>query len=167
MAIANWQLAIAGMSNGFTLIEALLASVVLAMVVGAVIMPFSTGAANTAQNARSTLAVHLAQDLMEEILAKPFSDPDGSEAGETGRSSWDDMDDYDGYSEATGAIAGFDGVTVNDPSAVALTRSATVESVYVAGQDQSEQPTFLRVTVDVRYHGEKVVTLSKLAYANE
>ena len=155
------------MSNGFTLIEALLASVVLAMVVGAVVMPFSTGAANTAQNARSTLAVNLAQDLMEEILAKPFSDPNGSEAGETGRSDWDDMDDYDGYSEAEGTIAGFDGVTVNDPASVALARSATVESVYVAGQDQSEEPTFLRITVDVRYHGEKVVSISRLAYANE
>ena len=155
------------MSNGFTLIEALLASVVMAIVVGAVVMPFTAGAANTAQNARSTLAVNLAQDLMEEILAKPFSDPDGSEAGETGRSNWDDMDDYDGYGEVEGAIAGFDGVTVDDPASVALTRRVRVERVYVAGQDQSEEPTFLRITVDVHYHGEKVVTLSRLAYANE
>ncbi len=155
------------MSSGFTLLEALLAAVVLAIVVGAIIMPFTVGAANTAQNARSTLAVNLAQDLMEEILAKPFSDPNESEAGETGRSNWDDMDDYDGYCEAVGTIAGFDGVTVDDPAAALLTRSATVESVYVAGQDQAEQPTFLRITVDVRYRGEVVVTLSRLAYANE
>ena len=147
--------------------EALLASVVLAIVVGAIVMPFTAGAANTAQNARSTIAINLAQDLMEEILAKPFSDPDGSEAGETGRSNWDDMDDYDDYSEAEGDIAGFDGVTVDDPASTALTRDVKVEKVYIAGQDQSEEPTFIRIIVDVRYHGEKVVTLSRLAYANE
>ena len=156
------------MSNGgFTLIEALLASVILAMVVGAVVMPFTAGAANTAQNARSTLAINLAQDLMEEILAKPFSDPDGSEVGETGRSNWDDMDDYNGYSEAEGAIAGFDGVTVDDPASAAVTRTATVQSVYVFGQSAPDPPTFLRITVDVRYHGGEVVSLSRLAYANE
>ncbi len=154
-------------NSGFTLIEALLASVILAMVVGAVIMPFTAGAANTAQNVRSTLAVNLAQDLMEEILAKPFHDPNSSEAGETGRSNWDDMDDYDGYSEAEGEIAGFDGVTVDDPAAVALTRSATVESVYIAGQDQSEEPTFIRITVNVCYHDDTLVSLTKLVYANE
>ncbi|MCK4623791.1 MAG: prepilin-type N-terminal cleavage/methylation domain-containing protein [Phycisphaerae bacterium] len=155
------------MSNsGFTLIEALLASVVLAMVVGAVVMPFTAGAANTVQNARSTLAINLAQDLMEEILAKPFHDPDGSDAGETGRSNWDDMDDYDGYSEAEGSIAGFDGVATGDPASTALTRNVTVASVYIAGQDQSEEPTFLRVTVNIRYHGDALVSLSRLVYAN-
>ncbi len=147
--------------------EALLAAVVLAIVVGAIVMPFTAGASNTAQNARSTLAVNLAQDLMEEILAKPFSDPDGNETGETGRSNWDDMDDYNGYSEAEGTIAGFDGVTVDDPAAVALTRNATVESIYVAGQSAPDPPTFLRITVYVRYHGDVVVRLSRLVYANE
>ncbi len=147
--------------------EALLAAVVLAIVVGAIVMPFTAGASNTAQNAKSTLAVNLAQDLMEEILARPFSDPDGNETGETGRSNWDDMDDYNGYSEAAGTIAGFDGVTVADPAAVALTRNATVESIYVAGQSAPDPPTFLRITVNVRYHGDVVVRLSRLAYANE
>ncbi len=147
--------------------EALLAAVILAIVVGAIVMPFTAGASNTAQNAKSTLAVNLAQDLMEEILAKPFSDPDGKETGENKRSKWDDMDDYDGYGEVEGAIAGFDGVKVDDPVSVGLTRRVRVERVYVAGQDQSEAPTFLRFTVDVHYRGEKVVTLSRLAYANE
>lgn len=155
------------MSGGFTLLEALLAAVVLAIVVGAVIIPFSAGAANTAQDARTTLAVNLAQDLMEEILAKPFNDPDGTEVGETGRSTWDDMDDYHGYSESEGTIAGFDGVTVDDPASLALTRSAVVQSVYVAGQGAPEPPTFLRITVKVRYRGATLVSLSRLAYANE
>ncbi len=153
--------------GGFTLLEALLASVVLAIVVGAIVVPFTAGAGNTAHDARMTLAVNLAQDLIEEILSKPFSDPDGTETGETGRSKWDDMDDYNGYTEAEGTIAGFDGAVVNDPAATALTRSAIVEGVYVSGQGPPDPATFLRITVEVRYHGQELVKFSRLAYANE
>ena len=155
------------MSGGFTLLEALLAAVILAMVVGAIVMPFTVGAQNTAAASRQTLAVNLAQDLMEEILAKSFHDPDGAEVGETGRSNWDDMDDYDGYSEAAGAIASFDGVVVSDPAAVGLTRGASVEGVYVSGQGPPDPVTFMRVTVEVLYHNQSQVELSRLVYANE
>lgn len=153
---------------GITLLEALLAAVVLSMAAAAVIVPFTAGAQCTAEDARLTVAVGLAEGLMEEILSKSFSDPEASEAGETGRSNWDDMDDYNGYSEAAGEIAGFDGAVVAaDSAAVALTRQVTIESVYVAGQDTGQDPTFLRITVQVRYRGQPLVTLGRLAYANE
>ena len=149
------------------LLECLLAAIVLAMAVSAIIVPFAAGAQATAEDARTTLALHLAQDLMEEILSKPFRDPDGSELGEIGRSAWDDMDDYDGLAEAEGNITSFDGVAVQDPPAVGLTRHATVEGVYVSGQDMSEPPTFYRIIVEVRYHGHRSARLARLVYANE
>ena len=152
---------------GITLLETLLAAAVLAMAAAAVIMPFAAGAQCTAEDARLTLGVSLAEGLTEEILSKPFRDPEGSEAGETGRSDWDDMPDYHGYSESEGNIVGFDGVTVSDPAAVGLTRHVAVEGVYVAGQDTQAPPTFLRITVQVRYRGQPLVTLHRLAYANE
>lgn len=162
MAIGNCK-----MSCGFTLLEALLAAVVLAMVVGAIVMPFTVGAQNTAADSRQTLAVNLAQDMIEEILTKSFHDPDGTEVGEAGRGNWDDMDDYDGYSEAAGAIASFDGVVVSDPAAVGLTRSVSVEGVYVSGQGAPDPVTFMRITVEVCYHDQGQVELSRLVYANE
>ena len=157
----------AARQRGLTLLESLLAAVVLAMAVAAVIMPFTAGAQATAEDARRTLAVNVAQDLMEEILTKPFHDPDGTEVGETGRSSWDDVADYDGYSEQEGAITSFDGGTVDDPAALGLTRQATVEGVYLSGQDALEPPTFYRVCVYVRYHDHAIVNLARLVYANE
>jgi len=153
-------------ARGLTLLEALLAAAVLAAVVAAVIMPFAAGARCTAQDARSTLAVHLAEALMEEILAKPFSDPDGADV-EMDRAAFDDMDDYDQYTEAEGAIADMDGVVEDSPASVGLSREATVEAVYVAGQDVGEPATFRRITVQVRYRGEPIATLARLAYANE
>ena len=152
--------------GGMTLLEALLAAVVLAMAASAVVMPYTAGARCAAQDARQTIAVNLAQDMMEEILSKSFRDPDG-EAGESGRGTWDDIDDYDGYAEQAGSICSFDGAPVSDPAAVGLSRHVSAEGVYVSGQETSEPPTFVRVCVEVRYKDEGVIALNRLVYAND
>ncbi|RPI64114.1 MAG: hypothetical protein EHM48_01370 [Planctomycetaceae bacterium] len=155
----------------FTLIEALLAAIILAMAITAITMPFTAGAQSQANDAKRTLAVSLAQDMMEEILSKPFADPggvqkSGPETGEITRSLFDNMDDYDGYKEAEKQIVDSDGQLVNDQAAVGLSRSVTATYVYVAGQDTNQPSTFLRVTVEVSYKGTPVVTLSRLVFAN-
>ena len=63
-------------STGFTLIEALMAASILAITVAAAIVPFTCGVRTQDIETRQTLAVGLAQDLMEEILLKPFEEPD-------------------------------------------------------------------------------------------
>ena len=155
------------MSSGFTLIEALLASVILTLVVGAILMPFTAGAQNAVQNAREVLAANLAQELMEEILSKSFNDPDGTNAGETNRMKWDDMRDYNNFSESQGNIKNLNGEIFSDPLAANMSRTAKVESVYVAGQDTSTPPTFLRITVEVRYKGQVIKRISRLVYENK
>jgi len=153
--------------SGVTLLEALLAAVVLAMAAAAVIMPYAAGAQATLHDARQAVAVNLAQDIMEEILAKAFRDPDGDESAESRRSTWDDMDDYDGYEEPAGQIRSFDNVLADDPAGDGLSRHVSVQAVYVAGQDMGDPPTFLRVTVQIKHDGQTVTTLSRLVYAND
>ncbi len=155
------------MPDGFTLLEALLAAVVLALVVGAILVPFTAAMQSTAQDARQTLAANLAQELMEEILSKSYDDPDGTERNEIDRQHWDDMRDYDGYSEPEGAIKTVDGSTFTDPASKGLSRTVKVESVYVAGQDTTKSPSFLRITVNVCYHGQILQRTSRLVYANK
>ena len=155
------------MPGGFTLIEALLASVILALVVGAILMPFTAGAQNAVQNAREVLAANLAQELMEEILSKSFNDPDGTNAGETNRMKWDDMRDYNNFSESQGNIRNLSGEIFTDPLAANMSRTARVESVYVAGQTTSNPPTFLRITVEIRYKGQVIKKISRLVYENK
>ncbi len=150
--------------------EALLASVVLAMAVTAIVMPFTVGAQNEQVDTRRTLAVSLAQELMEEILTKPFFDPDGDsnvgpEPGESSRQQFDNADDYDGFAEAVGQIKSFDGRVIDGPAAVGLARQASAEYVYVSGQEMSEDPTFVRVVVLVKYRGDTLITLTRLVYA--
>jgi hypothetical protein len=56
---------------------------------------------------------------------------------------------------------------LDEPGAVNLTRRASVQSVYVAGQDVQQPATFSRVTVEVRHHDRTVSGLSRLVYAND
>jgi len=155
--------------GGFTLLEALLAAVILAMAITAITMPFTAGAQSQLEDARRTLAVNLAQEMMEEILAKPFADPQGAsapgpETGELSRALFDNIDDYHGYEEPAGAVADPYGQVINDPEAVWLSRHVTATYVYVSGQDVSAEPTFLRVQVEVRYKAQPVVNLTRLVY---
>ena len=162
--------------RAFTLIEALLAAVILAIAIGAIIMPFTVAMRTQVLEAQQTLAVSLAEELMEEILVRPFEEPaDGDEApeppaafgpdlGEGSRADYSAIDDYEGYTEAAGAITGPDGEVLDDPAAHGLSRHVTVAYVYVTGQDPTDGPTFLCVVVEVRHESEPVVTLTRLIH---
>lgn len=155
--------------RGFTLVEALLAAVVLAMAVTAILVPFNAGAESERHEAILTGSVFLAGEMMEEILTKPFADPQGEsspgpEPGENSRALFDNTDDYHGYSEAQGEITSAAGGLPGDDAFIYLSRSVSVEYVYVAGQDLGEPPTFARITVTVSHQGKPVVTLNRLVY---
>jgi hypothetical protein len=60
--------------TGFTLAEAMMATVVLAIAAAGVLLPFAGGAAVRAEGMRRTLAANLASSLMEEIINTSFND---------------------------------------------------------------------------------------------
>jgi len=156
-----------------TLMEALLASTLLAMGASAVLLPFTVAAQNEAEDARRTLAVHLARELMEEIISKPFDDPGGEggrgpEAGESNRTDFDNIDDYhnykDGYSESISDMVGINGQVIDDAAIEGLHRHVRIYYVYVNGQDGSQDPNFVRIKVRLLYHGDLLFKLSRLVY---
>lgn len=154
--------------KGFTLLEALLAAIVLALAVTAITVPFTAAAQHDQMDATRTMAVNLAQEMMEEILGKSFNaagDPNtpGPEAGET-RSTFDQFDDYHGYSEAQGQIADRSGAVIGDAAANSLSRTVSAQYTYVDGQDTGASATFIRITVTVLHKGSAMVTLSRLVY---
>jgi len=162
--------------GAFTLIEALMASVVLALTVSAAIVPFTCGMRSQSVESRQMLAVSLAEDLMEEIILKPFEEPDdgdedpepvssfGPDGGESLPSSFSAIDDYDGYTEPDGQVLDPAGDVITFPAAAGISRHVTVSYVYVPGQDVTKPPNFFRVVVEVRYNGQPVVKLARLVH---
>jgi type II secretory pathway pseudopilin PulG len=153
--------------RAFTLVEALLAVVILGMTVTAITVPFTAGAQEAVEDARQNLCVSLAQDLVEEIMSKNFADTDGAADDTKGRWFWDDMSDYNGYTEAAGNIHTADKTLVNDPLAAKLSRIATVVPYPIPPGTGAPTGQFLKVTVEVRNNGNTVLILTRLAYNNQ
>lgn len=100
---------------GFTLIEALIASAVLAFIVAALTQAIVAGQMQSADAIENLRGLTLAETLMEEILSKPYSDPEGAsvigpEAGETARALYDNADDYHNFTQTAGTVSDAAGV---------------------------------------------------------
>jgi len=153
--------------RGFTLIEGLLAAGILAAASAALILPFAVGAQNQNITSEHAVAVNLAEALLEEILSKPFYDPNsatrlGPEAGEATRPQFDNIDDYNGYIESAGRLRDAQGARISDASLASYGRRVTVAYVYLPNQSHADPPTMVRVTVDVTRNGAAVYSLCRL-----
>lgn len=92
--------------RGVTLIELVVSIVVIAIAVSAVLGVLTSTTGASADPMIRQQAIAIAESYLEEILLKPFDDPDGAD-GEAARTLFDDVDDYDGMSDA-GARDQFD-----------------------------------------------------------
>ncbi len=97
-------------AGGFTLMEVMFAVMILAFSVAALTQAVVSGQSHTYEALHASRAVTLAEAMIDEVLSKPYIDPDGDvtagpDAGEGSRDLFDNADDYDGFSEAAGAVA--------------------------------------------------------------
>jgi type II secretory pathway pseudopilin PulG len=95
-------------SRGFTLVEALVSTSILAITGAAVLLGIANSIDSTDSNLELILAAGMGQQLMDEIAGQRYCEPGGDpysptlgpDAGEQagpGRSLFDDIDDYQGY----------------------------------------------------------------------
>jgi len=135
------------------LFEVLIASSILAFATLGLVQAVTSGQAHTLDALKRARATALAESVMEEVLSKPYADPEGStgigpDAGESGRSDYDNIDDYHGYALAAGAIVDMTGAlqpTGYQGFDLAVAVQAETVSLAAMGGDQ----TGLRVTVMV------------------
>jgi prepilin-type N-terminal cleavage/methylation domain-containing protein len=131
--------------GGFTLIEAMLAVVVLAIAAAGVLIPFASGATVQADGIHRTIAAQLAGDLLEQIVSKPFSQVPGP---------LNDILDYNGYTETKGQIKDAAGNVLTDSAYANFSRGVSCAYVKVAQQQTNEDlstdvSVFISVTVRV------------------
>jgi MSHA pilin protein MshD len=91
--------------RGMTLVETIIAIVVVAISVSAILGVFARTAGHSADAMIMSQGVSIAEAYIEEISLKPFTDPDGTDS-ETLRAAFDDADDYNGLVD-NGAIDQF------------------------------------------------------------
>jgi type II secretory pathway pseudopilin PulG len=148
--------------RGFTMVEAVAAAGIVSLLTVAALTAAGSAARLRAASEDRVTAALLAQDLLTEIQARAYDDPDaialiGAEEGST-RAIYDDVDDYDTMLDSPPRLA--DGTPMSGKSA--WSRSVRVEYVsptspdVPVGTDQGAK----RITVTALKHGSKVLSLS-------
>jgi prepilin-type N-terminal cleavage/methylation domain-containing protein len=136
-------------SNGFTLAEAMMATVILGIAAAGILLPFTTGAKVQAEGIRQTLAAKLASDLMEQIISTEFDDI---------------ITEYGTYNESKGQIKDANDTVFTDARYANFSRNAICQYVTVSQQPslEEDQCNFILVIVRVHYNDREIVTLSRL-----
>ena len=86
--------------RGFTLIELIIFIVVVSAGLAGILSVMNSVVKSSADPMARKQAMALADSILEAILLKAYSDPDGTNVGETGRTDWDNVDDFNGKSNA-------------------------------------------------------------------
>ncbi len=139
---------------GFTIAEVLVASIMLALVVAAVGQAVAAAQMQSHASLRQQQAASLLDELMEEVLAHPYIDPQGDttmgpDTGESGRLDFDAADDYHGFTESAGAL--YDAGAELLPAAFQLfSRSVSMVSGTTAVSGFATPVAGLTITVTVQ-----------------
>jgi hypothetical protein len=146
----------------------MIASVVLAAAVIGIAWTLSASYQQSAVRGNKTTALSLAQELMEEISAKPMDAPSGTtdqggwSAGYTNRKDYDTIDDYSGYSDVSSALPMNDGNTIDAGDGGAYTRTVTVTSSARPTGLTGPPSDFMLVTVTVAMPHQQSMSISQL-----
>lgn len=136
---------------GISLVELILFIVIVSVGLAGILSVMNLTTRHSADPMVRKQALAAAESLMEEIALKNFSDPDGSEAGET-RPSFDDIDDYHGYSS--------NGIRdINETPIGALADYQVSVAVTAAALGGIAAGEALRITVTVSGPGGESITL--------
>jgi MSHA pilin protein MshD len=95
-------------SHGITLVEAIVGSVMIALILVPMLQLIGDGARYRLVQSEQTRAAMLGRELMSEILTQRYIDAN-TDTGET-RSTWDDVDDFNGLNESPPTFR--DGTTI-------------------------------------------------------
>ena len=133
--------------KGFSLAEAMMATVVLGIAAAGVLLPFSSGAAIQAEGKYRTLAAKLASDLMEQIIQTEFEQI---------------VDGYNGYTESKGQIRDANGVIFTDSGYANFSRDASCAYVYMPQESGIGTSKFILADVRVYYSGNEIASINRL-----
>jgi prepilin-type N-terminal cleavage/methylation domain-containing protein len=155
--------------RGFTLAESLIASVVLAIAVVSIAGTLTATYQSMSSSSETSEAVAMAQQLIEEIAAKPFAVPSGEvdnpgfPSGITDRSTYDSIDDYHGFTDTSADITKLDGASVTAGSGGVFTRSVTITPGVLPTGHTAPAADFAMVAVTVTKPSGEAITISRLA----
>ena len=145
---------------GATLIELVVSIVVVGIAAGGVLLAFHQTVRHSADPMVLHQAVAIGEAYMEEILLKPFNDPDAD--GEPTRPQFDDVDDYNALVN-NGCLLPGQGACDQDGAPIAGLEAYNI-AVTVGNQALNGVPALQSLRVDVQVTGPNEVNVTLSGY---
>jgi MSHA pilin protein MshD len=138
--------------QGLTLVELVLAMVVIGVGLAGVMLAYSTVMRGSADPLVQRQMQAIAEELIEEVVLKPYaSAANAAPATACARDTWNDIGDYDGYA-TSGRICGIDGTPIAALAGYSV--RVAVEAVALGGIGAAR-----RITVTVTRSGSAPLVL--------
>lgn len=139
--------------SGLTLIELVIFIVVVSIGLVGILSVMNVTSMHSADPMVRKQAIAIAESLLEEIMVKDFSDPDGVTVTEASRDLYDDVDDYAGFSISP--VKDINGGVLKDGAGNNLnfTAAASVKSQAFNGIAAADSKL---ITVTVTGNGETI-----------
>ncbi len=151
-----------------SIVEALLAAMIMAIVASTAMLPFAAGMQHIQEANKLERAISLGQGLMEEILARPFDEVASTvtrtapAAGDKDRSNYSTIKQFNGYSESDKEARDFKGNVIASSWVDGYWRMATVTGVTYPEQNATDTGNLVRVEVQVYLNDALMVALDRL-----
>ena len=107
--------------GGFTLVEMIVAIVIIGVGLAGVLVAFTTTTRGSGDGLVRRQLLGIAEGLMEEALSRPYAAAAGGGSANCERSAFNDLDDYNGYA-TTGRICSIDGSEIGNLAGVSRQR---------------------------------------------
>lgn len=106
-------------ARGFTLVEAIMAIVIIGVGLAGVLSVFNVNVRNSADPVVRKQLLAVADEILEEIALRPYSGPTKESDAGCARSTFDDVSDYHLY-PANGKVCNIEGVQIASLSAYTM-----------------------------------------------
>ena len=130
------------LQRGLTIVELLVAIVVLGVGLAGVLLAFGITTRGSADPVVAQQMLSIAEELLEEIQLKPYTPAANAAPAACARNTFNDVSDYNGYAPAAGVICFIDGTPI--PSLAGYSVRVQVQTTALVGVAAAK-----RITVTV------------------